>query len=635
MIDFDDLESHREDLARKVAFVDRDGVPRGGCSCCDCLQWLDFRRDRGLWYGGALRAQAYRHKGVVNLDGDVPMELLGRPRIGADCGRCGCSAGSHEDLSDVVDHLFGTGALAEAGQNWTDIERWLFCQTRGLFRPGAPPDARRGGEEEVFVSVICPTSADRHRFHTNLYRCFCDQNYACKELVVVDTGCGPKPSTLFDKFCRTDTRVVYRYFDLPADAAPWSIGLKRNVACYFASGSVIVHFDDDDLYAPDYITRMLCALQVGKQSHSEDLPVRVVDEPAPKPPSSPDGGGEQRPRAMGSTIDAARWTGGSPSQQLSSPPLRCLSFAAEAATLSRWWTFDVLQGRFAVCDVDLDHDARRCWTLGYGFSFVYLREVWQQYWFRDMNLCEDSDFLEALLARGARVALVRDQVGFCAHTRHRGNFSPWEEVRSVPLESVSYELRASGLGLSMTLPEVNRSAKQALVHHVRDGAGWRRISLSSARSIVAQLAEALSDKEFQRRLLASWEKHKRDPAKQAQKRRDLCLEVQAPIISRFGFEPNHSGVAQCTASISRSGLMADEEILFNSWRIEYFCRPEQQELYADYQSTGSKWREDWSWSADTCQDGPCPAAAGGAVEAAEVEPPCPTQAIVRLRGRVI
>lgn len=34
-----------------------------------------------------------------------------------------------------------------------------------------------------------------------------------------------------------------------------SIGKKRNKACEIATGDVIVHFDDDDFFAPDYISK--------------------------------------------------------------------------------------------------------------------------------------------------------------------------------------------------------------------------------------------------------------------------------------------------------------------------------------------------------------------------------------------
>lgn len=40
-----------------------------------------------------------------------------------------------------------------------------------------------------------------------------------------------------------------------------SIGEKRNRGCAEAKGDIIVHFDDDDYYAPDYITKSVEHLQ--------------------------------------------------------------------------------------------------------------------------------------------------------------------------------------------------------------------------------------------------------------------------------------------------------------------------------------------------------------------------------------
>jgi len=39
------------------------------------------------------------------------------------------------------------------------------------------------------------------------------------------------------------------------------IGFKRNNLCRHASGEIILHFDSDDIYAPDWITRSVEALQ--------------------------------------------------------------------------------------------------------------------------------------------------------------------------------------------------------------------------------------------------------------------------------------------------------------------------------------------------------------------------------------
>ncbi len=44
--------------------------------------------------------------------------------------------------------------------------------------------------------------------------------------------------------------------ELGLEPKAWSLGLKRNVAIELAAGEIIAHFDDDDLYAPGYLSWM-------------------------------------------------------------------------------------------------------------------------------------------------------------------------------------------------------------------------------------------------------------------------------------------------------------------------------------------------------------------------------------------
>mmetsp|Transcript_131793 Transcript_131793/g.421876 ORF Transcript_131793/g.421876 Transcript_131793/m.421876 type:complete len:465 (+) Transcript_131793:102-1496(+) len=131
----------------------------------------------------------------------------------------------------------------------------LSRSTGGLFdpwkeqpRPGAPLAGR--------ISVICPTTDERTLFHAQLYSCFVEQRWPDKELVVIDTGACPSP--FLAKMALQDTRLVYRHYRTMATS--WPVGLKRNIAVHLASGQVVAHFDDDDLYAPCYLERMVAAL---------------------------------------------------------------------------------------------------------------------------------------------------------------------------------------------------------------------------------------------------------------------------------------------------------------------------------------------------------------------------------------
>jgi glycosyltransferase involved in cell wall biosynthesis len=123
-------------------------------------------------------------------------------------------------------------------------------------KPGEGPhgipgvEAARELAHPIKVSVICPTYVGRHDRHQDFYRTFANQTYEHKELLVLDDG-GP-PSPFFSDLGTTDLRVRYEHRGVRSP-----IGEKRNRLVLAASGSVIAHFDDDDWYAPEYLSRMI------------------------------------------------------------------------------------------------------------------------------------------------------------------------------------------------------------------------------------------------------------------------------------------------------------------------------------------------------------------------------------------
>jgi len=88
------------------------------------------------------------------------------------------------------------------------------------------------------VSCIMPTY-NRREFVPHAIRYFLRQDYANKELVVIDDGTDDV-SDLVPK----DERI--RYFRLDKKA---TLGAKLNLACEHARGTIIAHWDDDDWYA--------------------------------------------------------------------------------------------------------------------------------------------------------------------------------------------------------------------------------------------------------------------------------------------------------------------------------------------------------------------------------------------------
>lgn len=99
------------------------------------------------------------------------------------------------------------------------------------------------------VSVVVPTTHERHGFHAQLWLCYQSQTHTDKELIVVDSG--EVPSPFFTQTCRPGVRHLH----IPEQL---SIGEKRNLAIReYATGEVIANFDDDDLYFPAYLQTMV------------------------------------------------------------------------------------------------------------------------------------------------------------------------------------------------------------------------------------------------------------------------------------------------------------------------------------------------------------------------------------------
>lgn len=101
----------------------------------------------------------------------------------------------------------------------------------------------------ALVSCIMPT-ADRRAFVPRAIRHFLRQDYPNLELIVVDDG-----ADAIRDLIPPDPRIVYER--LPAKA---NVGSKRNIACARARGEFIVHWDDDDWYPPDRVSRQVSAL---------------------------------------------------------------------------------------------------------------------------------------------------------------------------------------------------------------------------------------------------------------------------------------------------------------------------------------------------------------------------------------
>lgn len=99
------------------------------------------------------------------------------------------------------------------------------------------------------VSCIMPT-ADRRLFVPQAIKYFLRQDYAKRELIIVDDGAEAVRDLVPD-----DESILYIRMDRKA-----SLGAKRNLACEYARGEIIIDWDDDDWYAPHRVSYQVAAL---------------------------------------------------------------------------------------------------------------------------------------------------------------------------------------------------------------------------------------------------------------------------------------------------------------------------------------------------------------------------------------
>ena len=107
--------------------------------------------------------------------------------------------------------------------------------------------------EQPLVTCIMPT-ANRKEFVSAAIDNFLKQDYPNAELVIIDDGIESCIDIIPDK-----PNIRY-FYSKPLG----TIGIKRNVACEKANGKFIIHWDDDDWYAPDWISQQTEALLASK-----------------------------------------------------------------------------------------------------------------------------------------------------------------------------------------------------------------------------------------------------------------------------------------------------------------------------------------------------------------------------------
>lgn len=191
------------------------------------------------------------------------------------------------------------------------------------------------------VSVIVP-SKNRAWLHRGVLSVFLKQSYTNIELLVADSGSNG-PSQVFNDIQASNIH----YFWLPNNP---SVGAIRNFLVEKATGQIIVHFDDDDYYAPNYVSSMVELMN--------DYDFVTLS------------GWYNRDVRTGELF----YWDTTVQERFQFVPGFSLSIDKPFTTQSRALEANI-------------------W--GYGFSYVYKKALWERYRFPDVNFAEDIHFVNA------------------------------------------------------------------------------------------------------------------------------------------------------------------------------------------------------------------------------------------------
>jgi glycosyltransferase involved in cell wall biosynthesis len=222
------------------------------------------------------------------------------------------------------------------------------------------------------VSIITPTF-NRHALLAAQHVHLLAQSEQDFEWLILDDG--PEPSAYFQGL--SDPRIRYHHLAGPK----MKVSAKRNWLCERARATVIAQFDDDDYYAPNYLTVML---------------QRLADS------------GADITKLSGWFVYSAQ--------------LKRLGWWDTANTLGLHFTFGpetVLNAFFN----QTPPDSMKNNYAGYGFSYVFKKSMWEKAPFPHVEYASDYGFVAAAMVKGCRLDHFADTQGLCLHILRKDNMS--------------------------------------------------------------------------------------------------------------------------------------------------------------------------------------------------------------------
>ena len=249
------------------------------------------------------------------------------------------------------------------------------------------------------VDFVTPT-LNRSDVHEQLYDCFRQQTVRRKRLFVLDESSGPSP--FFGKLLDSRVHYVHTPNRKITGAGQGGIAAARNRLLRMTSAPVIGHLDDDDHYAPSWAEEMI------EQLRGYDLAKLSVWN-----------------MLLEETGDIFQWD-----------------------TRHHSGRVFAVKGGEPVAQVDVDEtidpqilaDMRDAWLVGFGFSYVYRRDLWERFPFPEHESTEDIPWVRRARSQGARIHFIADLSHLVLHAVHPKSGSVNFPQRRLP----SFKSRMTG-----------------------------------------------------------------------------------------------------------------------------------------------------------------------------------------------
>jgi glycosyltransferase involved in cell wall biosynthesis len=222
------------------------------------------------------------------------------------------------------------------------------------------------------VSIITPTfnRPALLKAQERIVRAQAMQNF---EWLILDDS--PEPCAYYTTL--SDPRIRYHHLE----GAPMLVSAKRNWLCERAKAPAIAQFDDDDYYAPHYLSTMLARLE----------------------------------QTGADITKLSAWF-------VYSAQLKRLGYWDTANTLGLHFTFGPEPVLNAFFNQTAPDNMKNNYA-GYGFSYVFRKSMWETAPFPHVKYASDYGFVAAARAKGCRLDHFADTQGLCLHVLRRDNMS--------------------------------------------------------------------------------------------------------------------------------------------------------------------------------------------------------------------